>query len=152
MKLPEQHLQDAAGLSNHAVIAGFGLPGRAVGDLLRARGVQFCVIELNPATVHRCEETVPIIEGDVIDESVLLRAGLERSWLFALTVPNDSAVLKAIEMARRINPRIHIVARCRFISTGMQAHRLGANEVIVEEQAVAASFVDVIKKQPAMQG
>ena len=41
-------------LSNHAVIAGYGLPGRAVAEALRAAGVAFCVIERNADTVRRC--------------------------------------------------------------------------------------------------
>jgi CPA2 family monovalent cation:H+ antiporter-2 len=135
---------DACSLNGHVVIAGYGLPGRAIGDLLRQRNVPFCVIELNADTVRRCGQTVPIIEGDVVEEETLRRAGIERSPLFAITVPGDGAVLEAITLARRLNPAIHIIARCRFISSGMQAHRIGANEVIVEEQAVAAEFVNVV--------
>lgn len=145
-----QEQADAESMSGHAVIAGYGLPGRAVGDLLRERNVPFCVIELNPDTVRRCELVVPIIEGDVVEEETLRRAGIERSWLFAITVPSDGAVLEAIAVARRLNPAIHIVARCRFISSGMQAHRAGANEVIVEEQAVASEFVKIVQSRPGL--
>lgn len=41
-------------MHDHAVIAGFGVPGRAVAETLSRQKVPFCVIELNPATVHRC--------------------------------------------------------------------------------------------------
>jgi len=141
---------DASSLTGHVVIAGYGLPGRAIGDWLRARNVPFCVIELNTDTVRRCGQTVPIIEGDVVEEETLRRAGIERSPLFAITVPSDGAVLEAIALARRLSPAIHIVARCRFISSGMQAHRIGANEVVVEEQAVAAEFVSVVGALPSL--
>jgi CPA2 family monovalent cation:H+ antiporter-2 len=150
MKDPAKEQSDAESLSGHAVIAGYGLPGRAVGDLLRARNIHYCVIELNADTVRRCEQTVPIIEGDVVEEDTLRRAGIEKSWLLAITVPSDGAVLQAIAIARRLNPAIHIVARCRFISSGLQAHRAGANEVIVEEQAVASEFVKVIEARPGL--
>ena len=141
---------DAQSLAGHAVVAGYGLPGRAVGDLLRRHEIPFCVIELNADTVRRCEQVVPIIEGDVTEEQTLRRAGIERSWLFAITVPSDGAVLQAIAIARRLNPAIHIVARCRFTSSGLQAHRAGANEVVVEEQAVAAEFVKIIASRPGL--
>jgi len=145
-----QEQNDAASLSGHAVIAGYGLPGRAVGDLLRSREVPFCVIELNADTVRRCEQVVPIIEGDVVEEETLRRAGIERSWLFAITVPSDGSVLEAIAIARRLNPAIHIIARCRFTSSGLQARRAGANEVVVEEQCVAADFVKIIESRPGL--
>jgi len=122
----------------HAIIAGFGVPGRAVADVLADRQVPFCVIELNPRTVERCSHGgVRIIAGDVVDEAVLRQAGVEHSALLVLAVPSDVAVLEAIGVARRLNPRIRIIARCRFVSAGMQAHQLGANEVIIEEHVVA---------------
>lgn len=133
-------------LSGHAIIAGFGVPGRAVADTLAANGVEFCVVELNPKTVERCAHIgVHIIAGDVCNEETLRRAGVNRSTLLVLAVPNDNAVLEAIRVARRINPTLHIVARCRFISSGMEAHRRGANEVIVEEQVVASEMTRLLE-------
>jgi len=135
---------DADALSGHVIVAGYGIPGRAVGELLKARKTQYCVIELNAAVVQRCEHVVPIIEGDVTDEQVLRRAGVERCSLLALTVPGDAAVLQAIQIARRMNPKVPIIARCRFISSGMEAHRKGANQVVIEEQVVADEFVRLL--------
>lgn len=133
-------------LHGHAIIAGFGVPGRAAADALTARKVTFCVIELNAQTVHRCQLVgVHIIEGDASDEQVLRRAGIERATLLVQAVPNDEAVLLSILQARKLNPNVHIIARCRFISSGMEAHRRGANEVVVEEQVVAQEFSRLLK-------
>jgi len=129
---------DGDSLNGHAVIAGFGVPGRAVADLLAARRMPFCVVELNPKTVERCSHVgVHIIAGDVCDEETLRRAGVEQASLLVLAVPSDTAVLEAVSVARRLNPTVRIVARCRFISSGMEAHRRGADQVIIEEQVVA---------------
>ena len=128
-------------LSEHAIIAGFGVPGRAVADRLAARQVPFCVIELNPKTVERCSHVgVHIIAGDVCDEQTLRRAGVETAALLVLAVPSDHSVLEAVRVARMLNPTLRIFARCRFISSGMEAHRRGADQVVVEEQAVASEF------------
>src|SRR5882724_2961064 len=117
-------------LSGHAIIAGFGVPGRAVADLLAARHLPFCVVELNPKTVERCTHAgVHIIAGDVCDEETLRRAGGENATLLVLAVPSDPAVLEAVRVARTLNPTVRIVARCRFISSGMEAHRRGADQV-----------------------
>ena len=128
-------------LSEHAIIAGFGVPGRAVADRLAARQVPFCVIELNPKTVERCSHVgVHIIAGDVCDENTLRQAGVETASLLVLAVPSDHAVLEAVRVARTLNPTLRIFARCRFISSGMEAHRRGADQVVVEEQVVASEF------------
>ena len=37
----------------YVVIAGFGVPGRAVAELLAFSGIEHCVIELTPQTVER---------------------------------------------------------------------------------------------------
>jgi voltage-gated potassium channel Kch len=135
-------------LTAHAIIAGFGVPGRAVADVLAARQMPFCVIELNPQTVERCAHRgVHIIAGDVIDEQTLRRAGVERATLLVLAVPNEGAVLEAVRVARRLNSSVRIIARCHFISAGMEAHRLGANAVIVEEQVVASEMKRLLETQ-----
>ena len=133
--------QALAGLSGHGIIAGFGIPGRAVANLFEARRFPFCVIERNPATVDRCTTAgLPIFQGDATDEADLRRAGIERAVVVALAMPNESAVLTAIPLARRLNPGLKILARCRHVSTTMEAARLGADEVLSEEQVVGEAF------------
>src|ERR1700722_16477299 len=84
-------------LTAHAIIAGFGVPGRVVADFLATRQVPFCVVELNPKTVERCSHVgVHIIAGDVCDEETLKRAGVDRATLLILAVPSDPAVLEAV--------------------------------------------------------
>lgn len=142
--------EDGQHLRNHAIIAGFGVPGRAVADVLAARQVPFCVIELNPQTVERCSHRgVHIIAGDVCNEESLRKAGVEHATLLVLAVPSDPAVLQAVRLARRLSAAVRIIARCRFISSGMEAHRLGANEVVVEEQAVAREMTRLLEGDPA---
>jgi voltage-gated potassium channel Kch len=133
-------------LTGHAIIAGFGVPGRAVADFLAARHVHFCVVELNPKTVERCSHNgVHIIAGDVCNEDTLRRAGVERATLLVLAVPNDAAVLEAVHVARRLSATVRILARCRFISTGMEAHRRGANQVVIEEQVVGSEMTRLLE-------
>lgn len=140
---------DAASLSGHAVIAGFGVPGRAVADLLAAQGMSFCVIEKNEQTVERCRKSgLCMVDGDAGDPAALRRAGVDRAVLFACTVPNDAAMYDAVEEARRMNPRVRIVARCRYVSSGIEATRRGADDVIVEEQAVAQAFDALLHADP----
>lgn len=135
-------------LTNHAIIAGFGVPGRAAAEWLSEHNVPYCVIELNPQTVQRCGKSgTQIIAGSVADENALRSAGMERAAEFIIAVPNDTAVLEAILIARRLNPSVHIVARCAFTSIGLEAMRRGADKVIVAEQIVANEVVRVLDHQ-----
>jgi len=61
--------------------------------------------------------------------------------LLVLAVPSDPAVLEAISAARRLNPRIRILCSLSIhLQRRMEAHRRGANQVIIEEQVVAQEF------------
>lgn len=133
--------------TGHAVIAGYGVPGRAVGEFLAARGMKYCVIELNPRTVDRCAPLgVHMIAGDVREKKTLQKAGIERAILFAVAIPNDAAALEAVRVARSLSPTLHIMARCHYISAGIEAHRRGANEVVIEEQVVGEEFARLLEQ------
>lgn len=136
-------MPDAAALPSlqFAIVAGFGIPGREVVNLLTARGVPFVVVELNPLTVERTAKAgLNIVHGDAADEAVLRAAGIDRATLLALAIPDDGAVLRAIDVARRLNPAVRIVARCRRVSTALEATRRGAADVVSEEQIIGAEF------------
>lgn len=137
----------------YAVIAGFGLPGRAVADALDARNVPYCVVERNATTVSRCLRAgIRIIEGDVTDPATLERAELPRATLIAITVPDDDTVVRAIELARSLNPTVRILARCTYTSTGLRATTAGADEVVVAETTVATEFSRLLTHPDARPG
>jgi len=142
-KAPQKPISE---LRDHVIIAGYGVPGRAVADWYRKQGMPLVIIELNGQIVDRCSRTgVPIIVGDVQDESKLKEAGIERAAVFALAVPVESVVLNAIPIARKLNPNVHIIARCNFISNGMEALKRGVNETVIEEEIAAREFVRLLE-------
>ena len=131
----------------HAIIAGFGLAGRATANALIAKGIPIAVIERNVDTVRRCSIAgLRIYQGDATDEQVMRRAGIETAVFFAATMPNDSAVLEAVALARRLNPSVRIFARCEYVSAGMRAERKGADEVVISEKVVATEFGRLVEQ------
>ena len=138
-------MADLITLTQHAIVAGFGVPGRAAAEWLENRGIAYCVVELNPQTVERCGKSgTHIIAGSVADEPTLIAAGIRHAAQLIICVPNDQAVLQAILIAKRLNPTIHIIARCAFTSAGLEATRRGAERVIVAEQIVANEFLRIL--------
>jgi len=132
-------MSDPAVNTDHTIIAGYGIPGRAVAEALASLRQPYCIIELNPTTVHRCElGHVPIIEGDCTDPQVLKHAGIERARACVIVIPDEKAALEATSQARKLNPSVRIITRCHYTSTGITARARGADEVIVAEQVVAA--------------
>ena len=130
----------------HAIIAGFGLPGRLVAESLQRQGFQFAVIDRNQATAHRCT-TVCVVVGDIRDELVLRQAGIERAVLYVITIPDDHAIVEAVALAKRLNPDLRIVVRTNYTSTGMRARQHGAAEVIVAEQLIAREMACIVRDE-----
>ncbi|MCG3137713.1 MAG: Glutathione-regulated potassium-efflux system protein KefC [Phycisphaerae bacterium] len=127
------------------IIAGFGLAGRWVADIFDRHKIDYVVVEKNPDTVQRQQLLGRrVILGDISDPSTLQQANILEADILALTIPDEEAVLRATELARRLNPRIYIVARTQYTSAGMEATQLGADAVVKAEQAVAHRFYELL--------
>ena len=125
----------------HIIIIGFGLAGRAVVNTVIDRSVSYKVIENNAEVVGRCQTSgLQIIQGDARDPGVLREAGIDRATDIAVTVPQDEMTLAVVEQARKLNPTARIIARCTFVSGGMEATRLGADDTVIAEHVVAQEF------------
>jgi voltage-gated potassium channel len=130
---------------DHAIIAGFGVPGRAVAEWMANHNIDFVVIEQNEEIVQRCGgRALSIISGNVLDEEVLKRAGIDRAAVIAIALPNESVVLEAVSLVRRLSSTIRIIARCTYISGGLEASRRGADDTIVAEEPAAREFVRLL--------
>jgi voltage-gated potassium channel Kch len=132
-------------LPNFVVVAGYGLPGRSLVEMLRQRRIDYCAIELNPEVCARVAAGgINIISGDAAELEVLRRAGTERATMVALMMPDEPAVLKAVTQVRLLNSRAHVIARCAFTSAGLEAMRRGADQTIVAEQVIATELTQVV--------
>ena len=135
-------------LDGQVIIVGFGLAGRCVADLLSSSNIPFTIVEKNPVTVETQRALGRnVVEGSATVVETLLEAGLNTASVLALTIPDEEAVLKAIAVARRLRPKIYIIARTNYSSKGMKASQLGADDVVKAEQAVALQFYDRLARR-----
>ena len=99
-------------LENHVVVAGYGRTGRAVVDALQATGLPYLIVEMHHETLMRpLEQGVPAIWGDIGREDILIAAGIPQARMLVMAVPEWQAIRLGIERARRLNPRLFVVAR-----------------------------------------
>jgi len=131
--------------SGHVVIAGFGPAGRSIAEELERAQVPYAIIELNPQTVRREREAGRrIIYGDASNVEVLESAGIRGAEVFAVTIPDEDAALRACETAGRMAPELFIAARTTLASKATLATALGADHVIVDEVASAEAMRQMI--------
>ncbi len=130
------------------IIAGFGPPGRWVAEIFQRHKIEFVVVDLNETTVrNQARLGIPAIAGNIAEPEVLKEAGIERAAFLLLTIPDEKAVVEATRIARQLNPDVYIVARTTHTSTGMAARKMGANEVVKAEQAVARRFYELLARK-----
>lgn len=129
----------------HAIIAGYGPGGRRIARELTARGMAFCVIELNAATVR--EESALgtwIVYGDASNAAVLESAGIHRAGAVILTFPDATAIQRACTAIRALSVSTFIVARVATIRHARAAEGLGADRIVTDEMATAELMATVV--------
>lgn len=127
------------------IIGGFGPVGQSVAEALRGTSVEHVVVELNPYTVDELNKRgIHAIYGDVANPQVLEHAGAHDADALVLTIPDEEAAVRASHAISRMRPGILIVARATLASRTTLANLLGAEQVVVDEQATAKAMRDLI--------
>lgn len=129
------------------VIVGYGPTGRHLVRVLRATGIAFNVLELNADTVKSArKQGVPIQFGDANRPEALERAGVATARVLVLAIPDQAATKRALNLARRMAPHLHIVVRARFMSDVAELRAMGADQVVPEEfETSVAIFTRVLE-------
>jgi K+:H+ antiporter len=119
---------------DHLIIIGFGINGRNVARAARLSGIPYAIIEMNPETV-RTEQAQgePIFYGDSTQEVVLQHANIKDARIAVTAINDPSATRRITEIIRRLNPKVHLIVRTRYLQEMKPLYELGANEVIPEE-------------------
>jgi len=118
-------------LKNHYIICGYGRMGRALARFLIQRYLDVVVIEQNQArTSVMDEDGILYLVGAATDESLLIRAGIERARGLITVVGSDADNVFLVLLARQMNPDIFIVARAVMNSAKRTLTAAGATKVV----------------------
>ena len=122
------------GKKDHLIIIGFGVNGRNVARAARLSGIPYAVIEMNPETV-RSEQAQgePIYYGDSTQAVVLQHANIKDARIVVIAINDAASTRRITEIIRRLNPKVHLIVRSRYLQEMRPLYELGANEVIPEE-------------------
>jgi len=121
-------------LTDHVIVAGYGLNGRNLAAALRAIQAPYLIVELNAQTVQQARARgEPAFYGDATREEILHALGVERARMLVVAISDPAATRRMVRVARSLNPRIHIIARTRYVVEITELTRLGADVVIPEE-------------------
>jgi len=116
-------------LKDHYIICGYGRMGRIIARELQEEGVQFVVVEKDPAALEE-KKDVLVVMGDATRDHTLKEAGIDKACGLISVLPNDAENLFVVLSARGLNPNILIVARAMEEGSEQKLLRAGASKVV----------------------
>lgn len=121
-------------LTNHVIIAGYGLTGQELAQSLTECGVSYVIVDINPENVRRAtKDGEPAYFGDVTSEDVLESLGVEHAVELVMSINALDATIRAIGAARRLAPDLQILVRIQYAADINRLIRAGANEIVAAE-------------------
>lgn len=124
-----------------AVVIGYGPVGRTVDELLRARGLETVVVDLNMDTVQEIKRAGrTALYGDAFNVEVMHQA-LARATHLVITLPHHAEGRNPlIAAAKLINPDMKVFVRARYLTEREELEQVGADAVVYEEAEAAVSL------------
>jgi CPA2 family monovalent cation:H+ antiporter-2 len=133
----------SARLRRHAVICGHGRVGSMVRRALERRNMECLVVEQDRRAVEDLRAQGKLaLYGDAGHPLVLERTNLEEALLLVVALRDPQTSRRVIELGRRANERIGIVARAHGAEDARYLRRAGANEVVVGEEELAIEMTN----------
>jgi len=134
---------DAALLTGHVAIVGYGRVGRRIAAALRERNIPYTIAEQNRDVVEKLrEEGAHAVSGDASDPAVLIQAHVARAAMLVIATPDTIGVRKMIEVARKLNPKIEIVLRTHSDEEAEMLRQEKAGEVFMGEHVLARAMTE----------
>jgi voltage-gated potassium channel len=120
------------GISQHAIICGYGRIGQILAYDLAAYGFPFVVVDMDDERLAMAEGAGYLfVKGSATEEETLIRAGAERALVLATVLPLDTVNVFITLTARNLNRNLRIIARGEQPSTEKKLLQAGADEVVL---------------------
>ena len=132
---------DAALLTGHVAIVGYGRVGRRIAEALAERNISYTIAEQNRELVEKLrEQHVHAVSGDASDPAVLIQAHVARAAMLVIATPDTVGVRKMIEAARLLNPNIEILLRTHSDEEARMLRQENAGVVFMGEHELAKAM------------
>jgi len=133
------HLSD-----RHVLVIGGGGVGRAAGQALAERGLNYRIIEKEASQVHDPARTVV---GDAAETDVLERAGLREAASVLVTTHDDDTNIYLTILCRRLQPDVQIISRCSLDRNVATLQRAGADLVLSYASMGANAIFNLLRRR-----
>jgi voltage-gated potassium channel len=146
-------------LNGHYILCGFGRVGRQVAREFALDGVPFVVVDNDSQRVEDClSESYLAMLGEASDDAVLEEAGIRRARGLVAAVDSDADNVFVVLSARKLNPKVHIVARASSDESATKLEIAGADRTLspyavggrrlasLATQPLVVDFLDIVTR------
>ncbi len=138
--LPEKAKE--ANFKNHAIIVGYGRVGSAIGEVMKAQGLSFVVIDEDRRRVEELRKNgITAVYGDATAPGVMEAAGVASAKLLILAIPPSYQKRQILELAREANPAIDTAVRTHRASELAYLKQQGIGLAIMGTREVALGLL-----------
>lgn len=148
---------------NHFIVCGAGSTGIHIINELKDSHRPFVVVERDSARVEKLkQESIPCVEGNALEDQVLIAAGITWAAGIAIALPSDRDNLFVTLTARQLNPSIRIAAKGSDPNTDDKLKAAGADVAVspakiggmrIASQLIrpsVVSFLDKMMQDPVL--
>jgi CPA2 family monovalent cation:H+ antiporter-2 len=120
-------------MTGHAIVVGYGRVGRVVAGMLERHGLGYLTVDADPALVSReRRKGNAVFYGDAVNSGFLRTCGLSEASALIVTINDDHATDRMIEIVRAARPDLPIVARARDATHARHLYAMGVTDAVPE--------------------
>ncbi|WP_246718208.1 cation:proton antiporter domain-containing protein [Rhizobium laguerreae] len=120
-------------MTGHAIVIGYGRVGRVVAGMLERHGLAYIAIDSDPTLVSRERRAGnAVFFGDAGNNNFLKTCGLSDANALIVTINDDRATDRIIDIVRTARPDLPTVARARDATHARHLYAMGATNVVPE--------------------
>lgn len=120
------------------LILGGGRVGRTAADTIEKAGIDFAIVEKNPAIVKR--HGGKFMHGDAADINTLQKAGIAKARAVLITTHHDAMNIYLTFYCRQLRPDIEIISRAIEERTVSKLYRAGA-DLVMSAASIGANHI-----------
>jgi len=146
-------------LNGHYIMCGYGRVGKQVAREFAADDVPFVIVEQDQDVLEEClADGYLALLGEASDDEVLEAAGILRAAGLIAAVDSDADNVFVVLSARKLNPKLHIVARASSEESAAKLEIAGADRTLspyavggrrlasLATQPLVVDFLDVVTR------
>ncbi|MBT8338596.1 MAG: hypothetical protein HKP58_15970 [Desulfatitalea sp.] len=123
--------------ANTVLVVGFGPAGRQVVQHLQEHKLELSVLDVNPLSRKDAQQSgLTFHLGDAANEDILIHAGLPKSCMAVVTIPDPPTAERIVAAVRRLRPHLPIAVRCRYNRHYQRLVQAGADIIVDEETRI----------------